>query len=177
MERLLFSHTQPIVGVILSIVGFEIDGEEAYQEQITEWTDIFVDLLKDQIGLILANKEIMEKALKGLASLGFWGYVVMAIAITFTLAIDLIMALWAPADLIIQDTLSLSTSDLARMTSLNMPPPDEDPDTGLYTTAGNIEVRLMSVDKAQYEYTEVRGYVSDDEDSWYNLKLRYNRTV
>lgn len=47
MEKILFTHGQPIAGAVMSVIGFEIDGEEAYANQITEWTDIFIAMLKE----------------------------------------------------------------------------------------------------------------------------------
>jgi hypothetical protein len=34
MESVLFSQSQPILGVILAVTGYEIDGEDAYQNQL-----------------------------------------------------------------------------------------------------------------------------------------------
>lgn len=175
MESVLFSHTQPILGVILSVIGYEIDGEEAYKDQITEWTDVFYDLLKEQWKYIFANSAIAREIFTRLTNLGFWGYVIIAVAIAITLVVDLFIALWAPADLIIQDTLGFSVTDLARMTNINIPAPEADSDKTIYTTADDIDVRLMLTAKIQNQYTEERGYLSDDEDSWYNIKFRYNR--
>jgi len=176
MEGVLFSHTQPIAGVILGVIGYEIDGEDAYENQITEWTDIFYDLVKEEWKIIMAS-EVAQEIIKKLINSGFWGYVILGIAIAITLLVDLFVALWAPADLIIQDTLGLSVTDLARMTNINFPAPAADSDTNLYTTGGDIHVRLMFTDKIANEYTEERGYLSDDEDSWYNITFRYDRTA
>jgi hypothetical protein len=177
MESVLFSHSQQISGVIMSIIGFEIDGESAYANQITEWTDIFYDLLKEQWIYILSGSEIAKEIFKRLTNLGFWGYVIIAVAIAVTLAIDLFVALWAPADLIIQDTLGFSVTDLVRLTDRNIPAPTANSNTTLYTTPGDIDVRLMSSLKSSFEYKEERGYLSDEEDSWYNITFRYNRLV
>jgi hypothetical protein len=171
MESVLFSHTQPIAGVVLSIIGYEIDGEEAYANLIKDWTDVFVDLFKEQWKIVLANSAIVLK----LTELGFWGFVIVGASIAITLAIDFFVAIWAPADLIIQDTLAFSVTDLARLTNINIPSPEANSNNTIYTTADEIKVRLMSAEKRQFEYQEVRGYLSDKEDSWYNITLRYNR--
>jgi hypothetical protein len=176
MESVLFSQSQPISGVILSVIGFEIDGEDAYQNQITEWTDVFWDLFKEQWKYIAANA-VLAAILQGLTKLGFWGYLIIGIAAAITVSVDLFVALWAPADLIIQDTLGFSVTDLVRMTNINIPAPVADADKTLYTTPGEIDVRLMFSSKIQYQYTEQRGYLSSAEDSWYNITFRYNRLV
>jgi hypothetical protein len=175
MERVLFSHNQPIAGVVLTVTGYEIDGEEAYKKQITEWTDVFVELLKEQWAYILASGTITKELLKRLTNLGFWGYVIIGIAIAVTLAIDLFVALWAPADLIIEDTMGLSTTDLVRLTDVNIPAPVADSDKTIATSPNDIELRLMQTNKTAFEYKEERGYVCDDEDSWYNIRFRFNR--
>lgn len=123
----------------------------------------------------MGSSAIAGAILKELVKLGFWGFVIIGIAIAITLAIDLIVALWAPADLIIEDTLAFSASDLARLTNINIPSPQASSDVTIYTTPGDIKVRLMWAGKNQFEYREQRGYLSDDEDSWYNITLRYNR--
>jgi hypothetical protein len=176
MESILFSHTLPIAGVILSVIGHEVDNEGEYSEQVNEWTDIFVDLVKEQLDFIMANSQAAKDIIKQLSAQGLWGYVVIGAAVLVTLAIDFIYSLWAGADLIIQDTMAFSLSDLGRMTSINYPSPNANPNTTLYTTGdGDIQVRLMSNDKIPNEYTEERGYKSSDNKSWYNIRLRYNR--
>ena len=46
MDHLIFAHQQPIAGAVLSIMGFEIDGEEAFEKQIDGFSDAFVEILK-----------------------------------------------------------------------------------------------------------------------------------
>jgi len=99
---------------------------------------------------------------------------VIGIAVAVTLAIDLIVALWAPADLIIQDALGLSIADLAALTSVNAPIPA----ASSYTTEDDIVVNINKTIpplKLPLEYHETREYVSDDQDSRYELTCRYNR--
>lgn len=175
MEAVLFSHTKPIAGVILSILGHEIDQEEAYRDQITEWTDVFIELVKDQLAFLMAHSDEAKAAIKKLSELGFWGYVIIGVSIILTLGINLIYSLWASPELIIMDTLALSVTDLSKLTSTSFPRPVANQDTTLYETAeGNIRVRLMSNSKIPQQYTEERGYLSSDS-SWYTIRLRYNQ--
>jgi len=176
-QDLVFSHSRPLAGMIMSVIGFEIDGDDAYEQQITEWTDIFVDIIKDQWEIISAAASAAGVGFQTLTSLGFWGYVIVGIGVAITLAIDLFVALWAPADLIIEDNLAFSVNDLVRLTNINVPAPVADSDKTLYTTPGDIQVRLMMAGKTANQYTEERGYISEDEDSWYNITFRYTRTA
>jgi len=46
-----------------------------------------------------------------------------------------------------------------------------------YKTHGGIEVNVTPVDKGPLQYCERREYVSEDEDSRYEITLRYNRVA
>jgi hypothetical protein len=48
MTRVLFSHQQNIAGVALSIVGFEIDSEDAFKRQIDSFSAAFIDIVKKE---------------------------------------------------------------------------------------------------------------------------------
>jgi hypothetical protein len=97
----------------------------------------------------------------------------MAIAAAVALAIDFFYSLWAPADLIIDDAIGLSTVDLAALTSLNFPIPE----IAEQTTEREIRVVTKLQSKQALTYFETREYISDDEDSRYEIRLRYNRVV
>ena len=60
MDHLLFSHQQPIAGAALSIMGFEVDGEDAFKNQINSFTDAFIEILKDEIALLKDHLEEVE---------------------------------------------------------------------------------------------------------------------
>lgn len=163
MDHLLFSHQQPIVGVALSIRGFEIDGEEAFEREIEDWTEIFVDILKDQLKIALENLDEVAKIVAKI------GYVYAAIAVLVVLAIDLFVALWAPADPIMEDIIGPTVTDLVQLTSTNfpMPLPSE------RITPQGIKVKVTPLEKVPGQYREVREYISDDEESRYEIVLRY----
>ncbi len=173
ITRKVFEHDQPILGVVLSIMGYEIDSQRAYNQQITASTDYFVELVKQQAVYISAAVSALGGA-AALAKLGWVGALVIGIAVAVTLAIDLIVALWAPADLIIQDALGLTIADLAALTSVNAPVPAP----ASFTTEDDIVVNVNKTIpplKLPLEYHETREYVSDDQDSRYELTCRYNR--
>jgi hypothetical protein len=172
ITRTLFQGEQPIAALAMSILGHEVDSEDAYEQLITEWTDIFVDLVKDQLGELGAALTAAG-GLKALGKLAPWQWWVIAIAIAVTLVIDLIVALWAPADLIIEDSLGLTAVELAELTSPDFPSPGEDQ----YTSSQDIEVRRQALDKLPTQYREQRRYHSPDEESTYLLTLRLNRVA
>jgi hypothetical protein len=96
------------------------------------------------------------------------------LAFSSMIAIDLIVSLWAPDDLIIQDAIPLSILDIDALTSAAAPAPP----FSTYTTNGNIVVNIngsIPPDKKPFQYTETRAYISSDQDSNYELTHRYNR--
>lgn len=175
ITRLVFRHDQQILGMALSIAGFEIDSDRAFNELITSRSDFFVDLIKQQAKFIGAA----ITAAGGLASLTSLGSIaawVAGIAIAITLGVDVIVALWAPADPIIRDSFGLSAIDLDRLTNANFPPP---PPSSFKTEGpGGISVNVnggIAPEKLPLQYRETREYVSSSEDSRYEIRYRYNR--
>jgi hypothetical protein len=173
MDHLLFSHQQPIAGVALSIMGFEVDGEDAFMNQIDSFTDAFVEILKDEIAFVKDHLKEVEGIVDFLASKGLAGAIGGAIAIAVVLAIDVFVALWAPADLIIEDAIGPTILDLVELTSVNFPLPLPSE----HITPQGIKVKVTPLDKIPQQYRELREYVSDDEESRYEIVLRYNRLV
>lgn len=173
INRLLFDQTAPIVAVALVVMGHEVDGEDAYQNMVTSVSDIFVDLVKEQAKFVkeaLAAAGIDAAALKGL---GTYEIIAIAIAIAVTLAIDLIIAAWAPADLIIEDPTGYSSLDLVERTSPAFPLPP----SVSFRTDGNIQVDSTPLEKIPLQYREMREYDSSAEESSYQITYRFNRTA
>ena len=155
-------------GVSIGVIGFEIDSESAFEKQIDNFTDAFIDILKRVWDAI---KDKAKEAVIGIVKkFGIKGLIAVLIAAVVLIVVIAIVALWAPADLIIEDTIALSSLDLAMLTNANFPPPAEQE----YTTNGEIEVKIVPVSK-DVQYRERREYHSDDEDSDYHITLRYNR--
>ena len=169
MVHLLFTHQQPIAGAALSIMGFEIDGEEAFERQIDSFTEAFIDILKDQLDFLKDNLDLED--LKKLEGLGKKGLIALAIAAAVVLVIDVFVALWAPADLIIEDAIGPTTQDLVQLTSVNFPLPLPSE----HVTPQGIKVKVTPLEKIPQQYRERREYISDDEESHYEIVLRYNR--
>jgi hypothetical protein len=158
-----------MIAVALAILGHEVDSEAAYEDMVTDSTDIFVDLVKSQ--LKWAAGALTAAGVAQFLELGPWGWIALGIAVGVTIAVDVIYALWAPADKIMEDAIGLTTLDLALLTSADFPAPL--PVT--YTTSGGIEVSRSPLDKVPTQYRETRAYVSGDEESRYELTLRFNR--
>ena len=172
ITRVVFKHDQPILGVVMSVRGDEIDSQDAYDNEVTSSTDVFVDLIKKEAAFVGSAIALLG-GISALTKLGVVGAIVAAIAVAITVGIDIIIALWAPADPIIRDAIGLSIIDLATLTSANTPAPD--PRT--FTTENDIVVNVNKTIpplKLPLEYHETREYVSDDEDSRYEITYRYN---
>ena len=107
---------------MLSVIGHEVDSEDAYQKMITDWTDVFVDIVKAELKVIAAVVAAAGGA-EAFGDLPPWAWWAIGIAVVVTLAIDLIVAIWAPADLIIEDSIGMGVLDLAQLTSPDFPAP------------------------------------------------------
>lgn len=171
LDHLLFSHQQPIAGAALSIMGFEVDGEDAFKNQINSFTDAFIQILKDEIAFLKDHLKDVEDIVKKLETYGWTGAIAGAIAVAVLLAVDVFIALWAPADLIIEDAMGPTTGDLVELTSVNFPLPLPTE----HLTPQGIKVKVTPLEKIPHQYREKREYISDDEESRYEIVLRYNR--
>jgi len=167
MSRVLIQGSG-LAGVSIAIVGFEVDSEDAFENQIDNFTDAFVEILKRVWNAI---KDFVKGGVAAIVKkYGVKGAIGVAIAAVVALGIIAIVALWAPADLIIEDSIGLSSLDLAILTSANFPLPE----VAEFTSVGEVDVKIVPVSKG-VQYRERREYRSDDEDSEYHISLRYNR--
>lgn len=173
MDHLLFSHQAPILGAALSIRGFEIDGEEAFERQIEDTLDAFIDILKDQLAFVMDHLKEAGSIASKLASYGLKGLIAAAIAAAVVVAIDVFVALWAPADPIIEDIIGPGVQDLVELTNVDVALPA----ASEHVTPQGIRVRVTPLDKIPGQYRERREYISDDEDSRYEIVFRYNRVA
>ncbi len=154
-------------------MGFEVDGEDAFKNQINSFTDAFIDILKDEIAFLKDHLDEVKAIVEKLAENGLAGAIAGAIAIAVVLAIDVFVALWAPADLIIEDAIGPTTLDLVELTSVNFPLPLPTE----HVTPQGIKVKVTPLEKIPQQYREKREYISDDEESRYEIVLRYNRVA
>jgi hypothetical protein len=121
MSRVLFSGTAP-AGFGVTIVGHEIDNREAYKQQTTEFAEAFVLIIDGAYGKLTGALGTTVGTLVGLA--GVKAATATAIGAAVAVALNVGFALWAPADLVIEDSINTSFLGLAELTSLNYPSPD-----------------------------------------------------
>ena len=172
INRILFQHRQPILGMGMVVFGDEIDSQHAYDNQLKDRLKIFTDLLKEQFGDV--KKAIAELGgISALLKLGPTGLIIAGAIAIIVLSYDIITALWAPADPIIRDSFALSASDLETLTNANSPALE----ARTFESEEGIVVNVNSISpvKLPLEYHETREYVSDEEDSRYEITYRFNR--
>jgi hypothetical protein len=174
LNRTLFSlPQQETLAVAMNVMGYEIDSEEAFEKQIEDSMDFFIELLKEQWEFLKDNESIGGALGALIKKFGVKGVIAIAIAAVIVIAIDAIIARWAPADPIMQEALGFSEVDLAELTSLNFPSPGH----SSHDATDDITVTLNPLGKLPNQYREFRQYISSDEESQYELVLRYNRTA
>jgi hypothetical protein len=164
MDHVLFSNQQQIVGVALTIKGYEIDSEDAFENEITSWWAAFKDFIKDAVLWILPDS----------GSIDFGNpfvFIAVVIAAIILCLVAAFYALWAPADPIIEDMIGLSSLDLFQFTNMDFPLPLPTE----YRTTEDIKVKVTPLEKTTQQYRELREYFSDDGNSHYQIILRYNR--
>jgi hypothetical protein len=173
MQAVLFEQSGPIDGLVMTITGFEIDSEKAYREQINSFTDAFLHYLKITLAGIAAaiSAGAFAVGVKDLLKFALSHPVILAIAAAVVLVVILILAAWAPADLLIEDSLGFTLSDLDILTNTDLPLPE----ITQYVSQQGIKVKATPLEKVPTQYRELREYVSDEEDSRYEIVLRYNR--
>jgi hypothetical protein len=162
---------QQLLAVAISIFGHEVDNYPTYLAQVQGFTDAYIDIVKRVwVPELLGTAAIAALAIPG----GGWAVLAAAAIVAgLMLAANLFIALWAPADLIMQDVIFLSGGDLAALTSDAFAAPGP----AQYTTSSDIKVKVKSVTKGGGEYLESRDYTCDDEDSRYEITLLYRRTA
>jgi len=175
MAAVLFSHQDPIDGVVMTIMGHEIDSEKAYRDEINSFTDAFLHYMKIALAAVSAGAAAGALAIgvKDLLVLALAHPVILAIAAAVLIAVVLILAAWAPADPIIADTIGLTKLDLAALTNANLPLPAP----SSLPSIEKITININPLEKVPNQYRERREYVSSAEDSRYEILLRYNRVA
>ncbi|HEV2818101.1 MAG TPA: hypothetical protein VGW40_12870 [Allosphingosinicella sp.] len=166
VETLVYTSEQPILGLFVGVMGYEIDSQRAYNQQIRSRSAYFIDLVESQWQAIVGV---------GLSTIiGLIGIKVAAIGAAILAAADVLIALWAPADPIIEDAIGLSIIDLERLTNISVPPPP----ASFHTSANGINVNVNvpeEPEKVPFQYKETREYRCAAEGSKYDLRYRYNR--
>ena len=174
ITRPVFQPDKPWLGMMLIVLGDEIDSSSAYHHEVTSFSDNFINIVKEELPYI----ESALGADAGYLSKNFnwWQVIGTGIGLALLAGIDLLIAWWAPADPIIRDSIALSVNDFATLTSANAPAPD--PTT--YGAPDGIEVdinKTIPPVKGPLEYHETRQYRCADQDSAYEIKYRFARTA
>ncbi len=167
MSRVLFQQNN-IASVVIAIIGHEIDNDKLYEKEVEAFEDAFVEVLKSNWAAI--SGALGSAGGAAALALGLSAGWVAAIGTALTLAINLLVAYFGRADLIIEDTIALSALDLEARTSVNFPAPEPTN----YTSPGGIDVTTEALNN-NIQYAEKREYVSDDEGSKYRITIHYNR--
>lgn len=172
LDRVIFESETPFLGAVIMVMGHEIDSERAYNRELDEWSEYFIHLLDVQKELLLAL--IGSGGIGGLKWLGWKGLLIGLAAAGIVVAFDLLLAIWGPADPIIDDLIDLSAIDLDRLVS----PATPIPAASSYASQLHLRVnvnRTPPPPKLPFQYTELREYLSAPELSRYELTYQYNR--
>lgn len=172
MEQVVFAQTREAVGMAISVIGYEVDSERAFRLQIESFEEAFLDYLSRAWDKF--KSELSAGAGAVIKALGLLkGAIAVAVAAVVALAVVAVVARWAPADLIMDDAIGLSAVELADLTNANSPSPT-------FSTSESpqgLEVVRNPLEKGALVYREFREYVSDEEESRYEVYYRYNRTA
>ena len=167
ITRNVFEQQEPLKALVVVVTGFEIDSQHAYDQLITRVSAAFWDAINAELPYITAASAAL------VTKFGWWGLLAAAIGITLVALVDLFYALWAPADPIIFDSIGLSINDLVELTSANYPLPV----TRSFDTQEGIQVNVFPLEKIPSQYRERREYVSDEQESRYEIVYRVNRVA
>ena len=173
MQAVLFNQLGPMDGMVMTIMGHEIDSERAYREQINTFTDAFLDYLKIAVVAIVAGIKASDISLKSLLKFALKHPILVGIAAAVVLVVILILAAWAPADPIIIDQIGYTACELDGLTNADLPMPP----VVEYKTQDGIKVKVVPLEKIPTQYKERREYRSGPEESHYQIVLRYNRVA
>ncbi len=193
MDDLHFSGA--IGGAIgLSIVGFEIDGQQAYKDRIRGFQDAYAAVLSTLYGQAAGaigggagslTGALLTGATIGSVTIGAGAAALIGagVAAATTAVIVGGVALWLPPDLIMEDADGFDFGTMSRLTSANF----QNPVRHERRSADGIKVIVEPCEdgagnncegsaKNGNEYRERRLYDQSEEDSRYELILRYRRT-
>ncbi len=169
MSRVIFQEANP-GGVVVTVMGFEVDSEEAYREDVRTFGAAYELAMESAWGK--STRVILDTTGTSVGSAfggPVGGLIGGAIGEAITQSIYVGYALWAPADLIIEDIIALTGGELALLAAENLPAP---PATE-YVGPSGIRVRI-SPDSKAFEYRELREYSADDSNYW--ILFRYAGT-
>jgi len=182
LDRRHFRGTLASQSIAVSIIGFEIDNREAFEQEITAFSDAFKAVMASNWGFYAAT---VGTVAGGIATLFGGPAVGAAVAAALTFAINSIVALWAPADLIIEDSAGIGFLNMVELTSPLFP----NPPLMEYESSRGIDVTVEPCQdtddrdrpeceasaKTPEQYRERREYNGGNRGSDYQITLRYRR--
>lgn len=163
IDRVLFEGAN-LNAVFVALIGFEVDNERAYREQIESIGEAFIlywTILFD--GVADAWDPIGGNFFSFILLHGWWG----GLTSIFTQALATFWSLYAPADLILHDRIIWTASDIERALRTDVPIPARSTES-----ANGIDVSISLQIRNEGQYFEQRTYRSDDEDSTYQVTYR-----
>lgn len=172
IARKVFAPDKQILGMLLVVMGDEIDNQSAYDDQVNGTWDNFVNIVKLELPYI--GGAVSGAGADLVRNFSWQKLVGEAIVLAVVASIDLLVAWWAPADPLIRDGIALSINDLATLTSSNEPAPDPSTHTAENGIVVNVNKTIPPV-KIPLQYVETREYVGDD--SRYEIIYRYSRVA
>lgn len=170
-------------GLVFSMVGFEVDNKQAYVQGVTDFAEAYGIILESNWNVI--GRTVGDLAAEFLGAIGLDKELGDALGEALAFAFNAVVAAWAPADLIIEDSAGISFPRIAELTSINFP----NPPLVMSTSLGGIDVTVEPCQdtmeqnfeecpgaaKAPFQYTEKRTYKSSKEESTYKLTFKYTR--
>lgn len=158
--------------VAVTVVGFEVDSESAFKKQIQGFVDAFVLILKENWDLVKNGYEVGKDIL---LAVGVPSPLAQVIAGLVVAAIVTVVAIWAPADLLIADTIVLTALNLERLTN----PLASFPDELKYKSPPGIDVTVEKGNRSKTgatdEFRHRRVYHSGEEGSRYGINFLYSK--
>ncbi|MEO0600189.1 MAG: hypothetical protein AAF211_02065, partial [Myxococcota bacterium] len=174
LDRVLFSG--PVdTALAMTVVGFEIDNREAYEQGVRAFEDAYARILETNWAKVASAVGALTKA--GVTAAGGSPALAEVAGKAIEQAFIVIVAVWAPADPVIEDAAGLSHRTMSQLTSLNFELPEP---TAMQTSMG-IDASAAPCEecddpaKLHHQYLERRRYRSDDQGSTYEIVIRYNR--
>ena len=162
-----------LFGVVISLQGFEVDNEDLYKERVSDFEAAYKAGLESvwaQLASSLTSAVGSAIAVAIEAAAAAASVIIAAAAAVIVAAVALFYALWAPADPIIEDNIGLTLVDLATLTDNSTPMPPQ----VQYVTPQEIRVVVDSLSK-NIEFRQLRGFISEEEESLYQIIFRYSR--
>lgn len=169
INRTVFATDQPFVAIVIAVFGDEVDSEGFYSGEMHSRLGLFGEILFIEFGLAATAFKIAGLTLAGMGTLGL---VLTGAGAAVLIGLAAAIALWAPADPIIRDSLVLTINDLAKFTSFSLPPPEGRSFTSSDSITVNVN-KTIPPKKLPFHYLETREYVG--KDSRYEIIYRFHR--